>query len=351
MPDDDTQKDTILITSWLEPDLVERVRSEAPGVSVVCEPGLLRPPRYAADHAGQPVERSPSEEARWRELLANASILYDIDPTHRHDLPELAPRVRWVQATSAGIGQLVRRMDYGRLMPNTVFTTASGVHARPLSEFVLMAMLAHVRGLLEMTRKQRERRWERFAGTDLQDRTVLVVGHGAIGSEVGRLARTFGMRVVGIKRQPDGIDPTSVHADELHGPDALSDLLPQADFLVLATPHTDDTEGMIGTDQLSALPKGAAVVNIGRGALVDEAALVSALEAGHLGGAYLDVFAEEPLPVDSPLWTLPNVLVSPHSGSTSDRENARIVDLFCDNLRRWREGRPLLNVLDLDRLY
>jgi phosphoglycerate dehydrogenase-like enzyme len=108
---------------------------------------------------------------------------------------------------------------------------------------------------------------------------------------------------------------------------------------------------MIGTVQLSALRPGAALVNVGRGALVDEAALVSALESGHLGGAYLDVFAEEPLPEDNPLWTLPNVLVSPHSGSTSDRENARIVDLFCENLRRRREGHPLLNVLDLDRLY
>ncbi len=351
MLDDDTRKDTILITSWLEPELVERVRSEAPDVPVVYVPELLRPPRYPADHTGHPVKRSSSEEARWRALLGNASILYDIDPTHRDDLPELAPRVRWIQATSAGIGQLVRRMDYRRRMPNTVFTTASGVHAGPLSEFVMMAMLAHARGLLEMTRKQRERLWERFAGTDLLGRTVVVVGHGAIGSEVGRLARALGMRVLGIKRRPDGIDPTSLHADELHGPDALSDLLPRADFLVLATPHTDDTEGMIGTDQLSALPEGAALVNIGRGALVNEAALVSALESGHLGGAYLDVFAEEPLPVDSPLWTLPNVLVSPHSGSTSDRENERIVDLFCQNLRRWREERSLLNVLDMDRLY
>jgi phosphoglycerate dehydrogenase-like enzyme len=351
MLDDDTQRDTALITSWLEPELVERVRKEAPDVTVVDEPELLRPPRYPADHAGHPVERSPSEEARWRELLGDASILYDIDPTHRDDLPELAPGVRWIQATSAGIGQLVRRMDYGRRMPDTVFTTASGVHARPLSEFVLMAMLAHARGLLEMTRKQRERRWERFAGTDLQGRTVLVVGHGAIGSEVGRLARSFGMRVLGIKRRPDRIDPGSVHADELHGPGELTGLLPRADFLVLATPHTDDTEGMIGSDQISALPQGAALVNIGRGALVNEAALVSALESGHLGGAYLDVFAEEPLPEDSPLWRLPNVLVSPHSGSTSDRENARLVDLFCENLRRRREGRPLLNVLDLDRLY
>jgi phosphoglycerate dehydrogenase-like enzyme len=351
MLDDDIQRDTILITSWIEPELVERVRREVPGISVVYEPDLLRPPRYPADHTGHPVNRSPSEEARWRALLASASILFDFDPTHRDDLPELAPRVRWIQATSAGIGQLVRRMDYGRRMPNTVFTTASGVHARPLSEFVLLAMLAHVRGFLEMTRKQRARRWERFAGTDLQGRTVLVVGHGAIGSEVGRLARIFGMRVLGIKRRPDGIDPGSVHADELHGPGKLDDLLPRADFVVLASPHTDDTEGMIGTVQLSALRPGAALVNVGRGALVDEAALVSALESGHLGGAYLDVFAEEPLPEDNPLWTLPNVLVSPHSGSTSDRENARIVDLFCENLRRRREGHPLLNVLDLDRLY
>jgi phosphoglycerate dehydrogenase-like enzyme len=131
----------------------------------------------------------------------------------------------------------------------------------------------------------------------------------------------------------------------------LVEALPEAEFLVLVTPHTDETERMIGRAELAALPVGSAVVNIGRGALIDEPALEEALSTGHVGAAYLDVFEEEPLPQASPLWGLPNVLISPHSASTSDRENERIVDLFTDNLGRWLEGRELRNVLDPSRLY
>ena len=348
--------DRILIASWLEPELVARVRKAAHPVPVDYEPDLLRPPRYPADHFGAARERTPDEEARWLGLLARATILFDFDATHREDLPERAPEVRWVQATSAGIGQFVRRHRYAERMPDTVFTTASGVHARPLAEFALMAMLAECRGLRQVQEAQARRHWERYAGTDLDGRTVLVLGIGAIGAEVGRLARAFGMRVVGVKRDPGGADPASVHADELGGLDDLPALLPRAGFLVLAAPHTDETEGIIGAAELEALPRGAVVINIGRGALVDEPALVRALQpppegTGHLGAAWLDVFAEEPLPAESPLWTLPNVVVSPHSASTSDRENRRITDLFCENLRRDRAGEPLLNVLDPARLY
>ncbi|HKJ03783.1 MAG TPA: D-2-hydroxyacid dehydrogenase [Longimicrobiales bacterium] len=344
-------RDTILIASWLEPEHVERIRAAAPDADVMHEPDLLRPPRYAADHKGKEVTRTPEQEERWRALLARATVLFDFDMTHVDDLPEVAPNVRWIQATSAGIGQFVRRADYARRMPETVFTTASGVHARPLAEFVLLSMLGHVRGLLPTVHAQRRHHWERFAGTDLEGRTVLVVGYGRIGALVGRMAAALGVTVLGVRSRPDGTDAAALHAHELHGPDALRDLLPRADFLVLAAPHTDETEGMIGAGELAALPRGAVVVNIGRGALVDEAALVAALESGQVGGAYLDVFETEPLPPESPLWDMPNVLVSPHSASTSDRENGRITDLFCENLGRWRAGEPLLNVLDPERLY
>ena len=350
---------TVLIASWLEPGLVEEIRRLDPAVRVLHEPDLLAPPRYPADHHGGPFRRGPDQETRWRELLARATVLFDFDRTHLADLPEVAPNVRWIQATSAGIGQLVRRHDYARRMPGTVITTASGVHARPLAEFAVLAMLMHARRILHVVRAQADRTWERFAGTDLEDRTVVVVGLGRIGRDVARRARVFGMRAIGVRRRPGaaGVDGGATvgagpeDVDEVHGPDALLELLPRADFLVLVAPHTDETEGMIGVAELAALPRGAALVNIGRGALVDEPALVAALRSGHLGGAYLDVFAEEPLPAGSPLWGMPNVLVSPHSASTSDRENRRITDLFLDNLRRWLDGRPLRNVLDPELLY
>ena len=131
----------------------------------------------------------------------------------------------------------------------------------------------------------------------------------------------------------------------------LHEVLPRAEHLVLIAPHTPETENIIGAEELALMPEGAVLINIGRGPLVDEPALADALASGHLGGAGLDVFAEEPLPEYSPLWGMPNVLVSPHSGSTSDQENRRITDLFCENLKRFLAGRPLINVLDLDRLY
>jgi glyoxylate/hydroxypyruvate reductase A len=341
----------VLIASYLEPQHVNRIRQVGARLNVIYEPHLLRPPRYAADHTGSPIERTPEQETEWQQLLAKADILFDFDQTHREDLPDLAPRVRWIQATSAGIGQFVKRMGYDRRMPDTVFTTASGVHAEPLAEFCVMAMLMFTRGLLRMLHNQERRHWERYAGTDLVDRTLVIVGLGTIGRKVARMGRALGMTVVGIKRHTDGVDPASLNVHELYPPPELLSVLRRAEFLVVITPHTTETEKLIGARELAALPQGAILINIARGPVIDEAALIEALRAGDLGGAALDVFEEEPLPRESPLWDLPNVLVSPHSGSTSDRENGRLTNLFCENLRRYLRGEVLLNLLDTERLY
>lgn len=346
----DTTPIIVLIASYLEPQYVERIRQVCPQVNVIYEPALLPPPRYPADHTNT-ITRTPEDEARWRVLLGQADVLFDFDHTNHTDLPDLAPNVRWLQATSAGIGQFVRRLHYGARMPHTQFTTASGVHSQPLAEFCLMAMLMWSRNYWQMQRDQRDQRWERFGATDVQGRTLGIIGVGKIGREVARFAQALGMRVVGSKRNVAGVDPSSLYLDALYGPEALPDLLRQSEYLVLIAPHTDQTEQLIGAAELALLPQGALFINIGRGATVDEAALIAALQSGHLGGAALDVFATEPLPVDSPLWTMANVLVSPHSASTSDRENARITELFCDNLRRFLAGEPLRNVLDLEALY
>ncbi len=341
----------VLIASYLEPEHVERIRSVDGRLNVMYEPELLRPPRYAADHKGRNISRSPDQEARWLQLLGKTDILFDLDQTHRQDLPDVAPNVRWLQFTSAGIGQFVKQMGYAGRMPDTVFTTARGVHAKPLAEFCLLTMLMFNKGLLRMVHDQERKHWERYAGTDLVGRTLVIVGVGTIGRKVARIGRAFGMTVIGVKRDAVGIDPATLNLHELYGPAQLGEALPRAEYLVLIAPHTPDTEKMIGAPELAALPRGAIVINIARGALVDEPALVEALRSGHLGGAALDVFAEEPLPAGSPLWDMPNVLVSPHSGSTSDRENGRLTNLFCENLRRFLAGEPLLNVLDLEKLY
>jgi phosphoglycerate dehydrogenase-like enzyme len=341
----ETGRHTLLITSYLEPEQVERIRRVDDRLRVIYEPDLLGKPRYAADHTA-PHTRTPVDEARWREFLAQADILFDFDPTHRPDLPDLAPSVRWVQATSAGIGQMVKQFGYAARMPNAVFTTASGVHGRPLAEFVVMAVLMHYKGALRAIEHQARRHWERYAGTDLEGRVLALVGLGRVGSEVARLCRAMGMTVYGTD-----LAPAPDVVDRYFEPGQLSAMLPLAEVLVVIVPHTPQTEKLIGAREFALLPRGAFFVNIARGQVVDEPALVEALRSRHLSGAALDVFAEEPLPPSSPLWGMPHVLVSPHSASTSDRENRRIVDLFCDNLRRFLSGEPLRNILDLERMY
>ena len=341
----------VVIASFLEPHHVDRIRAVNPRLQVVYEPHLLPPPRFAADHVGHPFERPEEDEKRWASLLAEAEILFDFDRSHLEDLPERAPSLKWIQATSAGIGQLVAQHRYAERMPETLFTTASGVHAIPLAEYALMSILMFRRRVPEMMADQRERRWKRFASTDVAERSLAVVGMGSIGREVARVASEFGMRTIGVKRTVAGVDPDALHLDALYGLDELHEALRGAEHVVMSVPHTPETEAMIGAAELALLARGAIIVNVARGAVIDESALVDALESGHLGGAALDVFQEEPLPADSSFWAMPNVLVCAHSAGTSDRENERITDIFCENLRRYLGGEPLLNVLDAARMY
>jgi glyoxylate/hydroxypyruvate reductase len=337
----------VLITTYLEPDLIDQIRREVPGVDVLYHPELIGKPTYPADHYSLP-KRTSEQEAEWRSLLSQAEILFDFDPTHREDLPELAPNVKWIQATSAGIGQFVRRMRYAERTP-WIYTTASGVHARPLAEFVIMAMLMFAKDFVYLQREQANQHWQRYTGAALAGKTLGIIGLGRIGQEIARLAKAFDVRVIGSRRQPTD-DPVD-HVDVLYSPAELPLLLHEANFLALAVPHTDETERLIGAKELALLPQGAVLINIARGAVVDQSALVEALRSGHLRGAALDVFEKEPLPPGDPLWTMPNVLISPHSASTVDTENDKLTALFIDNLKRYLAGQPLRNVLDTGRLY
>jgi phosphoglycerate dehydrogenase-like enzyme len=276
-------------------------------------------------------------------------VLFDFDYSHLKDLRDVAPRVKWIQGTSAGLGQLVKRS--GLLDSPIVFTTASGVHATSLAEFCLMAMLMFVKDAFALAEDKRLKRWVRFSRPELRGKTVAVFGLGRIGTEVARLSRALGMRAVGVKRVTEGVDAKALHVDKLYRSSDILSMLAEADFVVLACPHTAETEAAIGERELASMKETAVLINIARGAVVDEPALVRALQSGRLAGAALDVFAKEPLPEDSPLWELPNVLFCPHSASTADEENARITDLFCENLRRYLDGRPLQNVLDKNLLY
>ncbi|MGH2346810.1 MAG: D-2-hydroxyacid dehydrogenase [Chloroflexota bacterium] len=214
-----------------------------------------------------------------------------------------------------------------------------------------MAMLMFGKGAFRMLADQRAHRWERYAGEELAGKVAGIVGVGRIGREAARLARGLDARVVGTVRSVEGRTAEDLFLDRLVPTAELDAVLGELDFLILTCPHTPETEGLISAERLAMLKPGAVLINLARGAIVDEPALIAALQSGKLGGAALDVAAQEPLPPESPLWDMPNVLISPHSASTAISENGKITDLFRDNLHRYLEGRPLRNVLDYALLY
>jgi glyoxylate/hydroxypyruvate reductase A len=338
----------VVITSPLEQHLLDRVRAVDARLDLEVPDDLLREPAYPSDHPLPRIDH-PAARERWEALLDEAEVLFDFGPLELAPTLAERPNLRWIQATSAGVGRLVERV--GLLDSDVAVTTASGVHARPLAEFALLGMLMFGKRTLELLADQRVRRWERHAGDELRGKTVCVVGLGKVGLEVVRLARAFDMRVVGTVRDLRGRTAEQLGVDRLEGPDGLDGLLPDADVVVLATPHTPQTHALLDARRLQAMKESAVLVNIARGDVVDEEALIEALRSGHLQGAALDVFQREPLPPESPLWDLPNVFVSPHSASTVAEENTRITDLFCTNLRRYLDDEPLLNLFDREQRY
>jgi phosphoglycerate dehydrogenase-like enzyme len=339
----------VLIASPLEAELAERIRDAEPRAEVGYEPDLLPPARHPGDHRGDPeFRRDPAGEARWRELLDQAEVLFGIPGDSAAGLAEVAalPRLRWVHATSAGAGEVVRTAKLpAEALERVTITTSSGVHAIPLAEFAILGLLAIAKDLPRFAEDQRARAWPELRRPlrELDGQTLFLVGLGEIGRETARLAKAFGMRTVGIRRSQK---PPPEYVDEVHGPDRLAELACRADAMVVSLPLTEETAGMIDRVVIERLPPSCIFVNVGRGGVVDEPALIEALQEGRIAGAVLDVFATEPLPPDSPLWDLPNVLVTPHAVALSARENERIVELFVTNLRRYLDGEPLAKVVE-----
>jgi glyoxylate/hydroxypyruvate reductase len=337
----------VLIASPLEHEHVAAIREVDPRVDVLYEPELLPRPRYVADHTGHPPDLTAAQRARWRDLLARADVCFDFDWWRPAEMPKNCPNLRWVQATSAGIGEFLRRT--GLVDSDITFTTAAGIHAVPLAEFALCGVLHFVKGVPDLRRRQAERRWERYTTRRLAGRRLVVVGLGGIGRQVVSVFAGLGVDVVGVGREGVAYDVPGLTA--VHPFTQVGAAVRGADALVLACPLTDRTRGLIGAAELRALAPGAVVVNLARGPVIDEAALIESLRDGHLAGACLDVFATEPLPASSPLWEMANVIVSPHSAATVDTENALLTELFADNLRRRLDGRPLRNAFGRERGY
>lgn len=258
-----------------------------------------------------------------------------------------APRLEWIHSFSAGVDRVATPAVRER---GLTVTNARGVFSRPIAEYVVMMCLAIARRLPQLLELQRERTWQPLRGTELGGMTVGIVGFGSIGSEIARLLAPFEAHIVATRRHPER--GAAEHPNvELLGFDRLGEVLQRSDVVVVAAPLTDDTAGLIGAAQLQEMPEHAWLINISRGRLLDELALRRALEAGWIGGAVLDVFNDEPLPPDSPLYGTPNLIITPHTSWSSDRVVDRSIDLFVENLRRFAAGETLENVVDLEAGY
>ncbi|WP_278235813.1 D-2-hydroxyacid dehydrogenase [Isoptericola sp. AK164] len=279
------------------------------------------------------VERAPSAE-----LLASAEVVAGrIDP----ELVPAASALRWNHLWTAGAdADLSAEM---RTAEQVAVTSSAGNGAVPLAEHALMLMLMLDRDAPRLLTAQRKRSWDRFRHPELAGQTVGVVGMGAAGQDLVGKARAFHLRVVGLRNRPEVAVPG---VERMYGPDDILAFAAECDYLVVAAPLTPQTQGMIDARVLAAMRPTAALVNVSRGEIIDDDALLAALTEGRLSGAGLDAHTVEPLPADSPWWTAPGVIVTPHNGATTPQTLDRAVAIFLENVERYVDGRPLRNLVD-----
>ena len=308
------------------------------------------PDRLPDDRLALVCEAAPDHDVRRGEpgddLSGVEIVLGRADPGAVAEAADL----RWIQSWSAGLDWLLD--TDADLPPGLLVTSASGVHAVPIAEHVFALLLAVARRLPAHLRAQRDGTWDRSNANgafELEGKRLVLLGTGEIGSRVARLASAFGMFVTAVQHHPDDATPPGV--DRAVPNEGLLDVLPETDVLVMSLPLTDETRGMVGAGTFAALPDHAVLVNVGRGETVDQGALVAALQGGHVGAACLDVFEDEPLPDDSPLWVMDNVLVTPHVAGQAPHYADRALAIFLDNLGRYRRGQDLTNRVDLGAGY
>lgn len=288
---------------------------------------------------------SPRDQAEVDRALPEAEVVlgWAVRPENFRS----AKHLRWIQVTAAGVGHM---LFPEMVESDVVVTNGRGIHAVAMAEHTIGVILAFVRKLHLARDEQHRKHWtqkELWADTpafgELGGRTLGLVGLGSVGEEIAVRARALGLGVIAVRKHPR---PGPGPADEQWGPERLGDLLARADFVALAAPLTAETRGLIGREQLARMKPGAVLVNLGRGGLVEEDALIESLRAGRIAGAALDVFREEPLPASSPLWEMPQVILTPHVSGLGPRYWERAMDLFARNLQAWRADEPLINVVD-----
>ena len=316
----------ILVPEHIYEELLGPAQDAAPGAALL---------PYPEDGPFEPTWQEAEGVLRWAAGKRFASLVAD------------CPKVRWLHTASAGVDHVLTPAVKAK--PGLIVTDSGPAFEIAISEFVLAWMLLAARRLPDLMARQREHRWESVVQQELFGQTVGIVGLGPIGQGVASRAKAFGMRTLGLRRS----DTPVPNVDEvLHGPDGLNRLLTHSDYVVIAAALTGESTALIGSEQIARLKPSAWLINIARGALIDEAALIAALQKEKIAGACLDVFAREPLPKESPLWDLPNVYIAPHnsSGETAGLYE-RQKSLFLTNLHRFALGEPLENVVDISRGY
>ena len=343
----------VAIAAPVPSGLTNLLLEREPRIDLRYDPEVLPPMRHPADFSGDPsYSRTPEQWRRYEELLVDAEALYgipDVDPTALRHVVEANADLRWVHTMAAGGGATVQAANLtSEQLNKIIFTSSAGVHAGPLAEFAIFGMLAGAKGLPRLNAQQAAREWSgRWMMGQLEEQTVLVIGLGGIGRRIVELLRPFGTTIIGTSRRGSAVPGV----DEVIHPDDRDSVASRVDAVISTLPGTDATTGLLGKSFFTALKPGATVVNVGRGTVIDEAALIDSLSDGRVGFAALDVFATEPLPPDSPLWSMSNVLVSPHTAALSVQEDHRIAELFCDNATRLLDGQPLRNVINTEEFY
>ncbi|RLC63970.1 MAG: D-2-hydroxyacid dehydrogenase [Chloroflexi bacterium] len=326
----------VLVTTALDEECIRQITTVSPKINL----------RDVSDFADAEKRGDFSSREQFDAHLAEAEIIYGARPPK--NVIARAPKLKWIQTTDAGVDSF---LDSDIIESSVIVTnTSGGVHAVSIAECVLEMMLMFVKKMPLCFQLKQERQWKMFNLTVLHSKTVGIVGLGSIGRQVARLSKAFGMRVLATRRSTRSATRTR-SVDMLFSQDQLPQLLSDSDFVVLALPLTPETNNLIGEEELRAMKPTAYLINIARGNIVDEATLTRALEENWIAGAGLDVFVTEPLPIESRLWELPNVIFSPHVAAEIEDYDLQATRLFADNLRRYLSGKRLRNVVDKKRGY
>jgi phosphoglycerate dehydrogenase-like enzyme len=285
-----------------------------------------------------------NDPARVRELAPQADVIVNgtsNPPLLSAAIPPAA-RAKWIHSLWTGVDNVLCPEVLASPLP---LTNGRGVFRRPLAEWTIGAMLYFAYRMRRMIRQQQAGVWEAFTTEEIQGKTLGIIGYGGIGSTAAELARPFGMKIVALRRRPEMFQQNGL-VDQSFAPSQINELMAASDYVLLAAPLTEETRGMVGAKQIAAMKPTGVLINVGRGAVVDEPALIEALETGKIRGAALDVFAVEPLPKEHPFYRMENVLLSPHTADHVQDFIHLAVESFLENLRRFQANQPLLNLVD-----